>query len=218
MEDNFRVERAPYWFGVVVILVISAMLASAVGDVGGADAGARAFALIASILIFLISVPRLRDAGLSGWYALWGLAPFGILILMVMCAKPSKENKEGEQKEYKDEVHNEPRVNSQANELENKVEIQKSTPQITNTENNTSQEEEMQSNKSENIIEEQEVAVQEKASDEQEEIQANEFNHFREKLIYDEYKKIYNEYKKLYEENKILKKELQKLKIKENEN
>ncbi|MRJ10273.1 DUF805 domain-containing protein [Ornithobacterium rhinotracheale] len=91
-----RMRRRTYWLSVFGILFIAAVLNMGVVKTGDVVA-IRIFLLLVNVCIVAISVPRLHDAGYSGWYALLAVIPFGALIPIIMCMMPSekKDNKWG---------------------------------------------------------------------------------------------------------------------------
>lgn len=97
MEFKGRLRRRSYYpivFGIVFLAMIIKMgVASTATDV----VPVKIISLFMLLCIIAVSVPRLHDAGYSGWYALLGLVPLISLIPVIMCMMPSekKDNKWG---------------------------------------------------------------------------------------------------------------------------
>ena len=100
-----RSRRSEYWFFVLFSCLIAVALALAGLYVAGVTAGPPTLAEylvdLFSLLIFLpslaVSVRRLHDVGMSGWWVLLNLVPFGSLVVMGFSLQDSQsgDNKYG---------------------------------------------------------------------------------------------------------------------------
>jgi|ERR1700722_11313021 uncharacterized membrane protein YhaH (DUF805 family) len=100
-----RSRRSEYWFFVLFSCLIAVALALAglyvAGVTGGPPTLAEYLVDLFSLLIFLpslaVSVRRLHDVGMSGWWVLLNLVPFGSLVVMGFSLQDSQsgDNKYG---------------------------------------------------------------------------------------------------------------------------
>lgn len=102
-----RARRKEYWsfvlfvtIGLVAVLSIGAGIDAALGNFDNGDAFPLVFTVLAILFWLAIIVPglavtvrRLHDIGLSGWFVLLQLIPYiGGLIIFVMTVMPSQKN------------------------------------------------------------------------------------------------------------------------------
>ena len=89
-----RARRSEYWyFTLFVCLIAFALAALGLGVAGGKPTLARYLIDFYSVLIFLpslaVSVRRLHDIGMSGWWVLLNIVPFGGLVLLYFYCQDS---------------------------------------------------------------------------------------------------------------------------------
>lgn len=92
-----RADRAEYWYFVLFNVLITIALAI-VGSLIGAAMGRAAtgillvdvYALATLLPSVGVTLRRLNDAGLSGWWILLALVPIGNIVLIVMLCKESQ--------------------------------------------------------------------------------------------------------------------------------
>lgn len=108
-EFTTRSSRADYWlfYGLNYVLILGLLVASTLAYSEGADSNTISVVLtiialfinVASILPALaLTIRRLHDAGVSGWYAVLGFLPIvGFITVIVFGILPSKpeENEYG---------------------------------------------------------------------------------------------------------------------------
>jgi len=82
--DTFTIRRAPFWagyFGVAVLLALMLTATPQSGSPAFDGAGIAGMFLgfsLSLIALVALIIARVRDSGLSPWYALLVLVPFGI--------------------------------------------------------------------------------------------------------------------------------------------
>ena len=92
-----RADRAEYWYFVLFNVLITIALALA-GSLIGAATGRQAtgmlivdvYALATLLPSVGVTLRRLHDAGLSGWWILLALVPIANIVLIVMLCKESQ--------------------------------------------------------------------------------------------------------------------------------
>lgn len=92
-----RARRSEYWYFFLFTCLIAFALAAAglaiAAGTGGPPTLARYFIDLFSVLILLpslaVSVRRLHDIGMSGWWVLLNLVPFGGLVLLYFFCQDS---------------------------------------------------------------------------------------------------------------------------------
>lgn len=93
-----RARRSEYWYFVLFSCLIAFALAAAgfaiAAGTGGPPTLVRYFVDLFSVLIFLpslaVSVRRLHDIGMNGWWVLLNLVPFGGLVLLYFFCQDSQ--------------------------------------------------------------------------------------------------------------------------------
>ena len=93
-----RARRSEYWYFVLFTCLIAFALAalgfSVAAATGGRPTLAEYLVDFFSVLIFLpslaVSVRRLHDIGMSGWWVLLNLVPFGSLVLLFFFCQDSQ--------------------------------------------------------------------------------------------------------------------------------
>lgn len=93
-----RARRSEYWFFVLFTCLIGIVLAAfglyVAKTTGGPPTLAEYFVDFFSLLIFIpslsVSVRRLHDIGMNGWWVLLNLVPLGGLILLVLFCQDSQ--------------------------------------------------------------------------------------------------------------------------------
>jgi uncharacterized membrane protein YhaH (DUF805 family) len=93
-----RARRSEYWYFVLFSCLIAFALAAAgfaiAAGTGGPPTLARYFVDLFSVLILLpslgVSVRRLHDVGMSGWWLLLNLVPLGGLVLIYFYCQDSQ--------------------------------------------------------------------------------------------------------------------------------
>jgi uncharacterized membrane protein YhaH (DUF805 family) len=90
-----RARRSEYWYFVLFTCLIAfALAALGFAVAGGQPTLARYLVDFYSVLIFLpslaVSVRRLHDIGMNGWWALLNLVPFGGLVLLYFFCQDSQ--------------------------------------------------------------------------------------------------------------------------------
>lgn len=82
--DGYSSRPQYWWFFLVVMLLAS--LATLVDE-----AVATAVLLVFLLPLAAVGTRRLRDAGHSGWWQLLALAPFGVVVPLILLAQPTAE-------------------------------------------------------------------------------------------------------------------------------
>ncbi|KRE61647.1 DUF805 domain-containing protein [Nostocoides sp. Soil756] len=79
-----RASRSEYWFVVLAVAVV-------VGAAAALDERLGAAALVLCLVpLVAVGSRRLRDAGQSPWWQLFGLAPMGVVVVVFVMAMPGK--------------------------------------------------------------------------------------------------------------------------------
>lgn len=78
-----RAERPQYWWFLLFVTLVTSL-----ASLAGEAVGAAAFLLLLLPLL-AAGARRLHDTGHSGWWQLFGLAPFGFVVVLVLMAQPT---------------------------------------------------------------------------------------------------------------------------------
>lgn len=84
-----RARRSEYWWWVLFLVIVYAVTVAL-----DAALGSAAFTAVAALALFLptlaVGARRLHDVGMSGWWLLLDLVPFGALVLLVFALQDSR--------------------------------------------------------------------------------------------------------------------------------